>query len=241
MQPPAGHAAETAAAASDEGDLAVHPEARNWLVDGFRHVWEKLVLFFHTGARMTRHPRQFAVDWARGEFRAFNPLAFMATGGGLTATLALFVDRLTHQRSGFSSTDFLVHEIDPYLRYFLLGLLCHAFLRPLGARRPWYMTLAVALFAGGGPASAADALAEVVKLGAIFLAPEGQSLASSAINGVAAGGILLANGVFLVTLALGLAGIHRIRLWRIAISLVAAEASLSVIRVLLFKFVVPEE
>ena len=103
------------------------------------------------------------------------------------------------------------------------------------------MTLAIALFAGGGPASAADMLAEGLKLVASQLAPEGQSLVSTAVVLVAAGGILVANTIFLVAFALGLEGIHRLRLWRIAAALVAAQLSLSVIRVLLFKFVVPEE
>jgi hypothetical protein len=222
----------------DKGADAIHPEARNWLMDGLHHLGESFMRFFRTGARITRHPRQFAEDWASGEFRAFNPLAFFATAAGVTGTLGLFVERIAHHGGTPSSTDFIVHELDPYLRYFLLGLLCHAFLKPLGARRPWYMTLGISLFAGGGPAALADTLAYGLQV-AVSLTP-GQT-AAAAVDRVAAGSLLLANGVFLIVLALGLAGIHRLRLWRIVVSLFAAEVALGVIRVLLFKFVIPEE
>jgi hypothetical protein len=220
--------------------LEVHPEARNWLVDGFRHVGRELALFFLTAARITRHPHQFAVAWASGEFRAFNPLAFFATAVGVTGTLGVFVERIVREAESVSLTSFVVHEIDPYLSCFLLGLLCHACLKPLGARRPWYLTLGISLFAGGGPAAVADVLTSGLKLGA-WAASESDSIAATAVDSVAAGSILLAEGVFLVAFALGLAGIHRLRLWRIVVALVMAEALVSVIRVLLFKFVIPED
>lgn len=223
----------------DDGD-AVHPEIRNWLVEGFRHSLHTFALFFRTGAQFTRHPGRFARAWARGELRAFNPLAFMATGAGLTATVGLLVERIMHPGGGFSLVDFVVGEIDPYLRYLLLGALCHAFLRLLGAWRPWYVTAGIALFAGGGPASAADILTQAITLAVHGPAARAESSTSTLLTAVVAGGVLLANAVFLMALALGLAGVHRLRMWRIALSLLAAEIALALIRVGLFKFVIPE-
>jgi hypothetical protein len=219
----------------------IHPETRNWLLDGFRHVVASFLLFFRTAARITRHPRQFALDWSRGSFRVFNPLAFFATSAGVTGTLGVIVEHLTHEAGSVSTTDFVVHELEPYLQYFLLGLLCHAFLKPLGARRPWYLTLGISLFAGGGPAALADVLAYGLRLALALGLGEAQAVGASVVDTVAAGSILVANGVFLLVLALGLAGIHRIRLWRIVLALAAAELALSGLRVLLFKFVIPEE
>ena len=226
---------------ADRDGLAVHPEARNWLADGLLHVVHQFQRFFRTGASITRHPRQFATDWVSGEFRVFNPLAFFATAAGITGTLSLLVERITHHGGGLSSTEFIVHGLDPYISYFLLGLLCHGFLKPLGARRGWYMTLGMSLFAGGGPAAAAEILTQGLKLAMHAATGETESLTSATLDAVAAGSVLLANGVFLVAFALGLAGLHRLRLWRIAVALIAAQAALSVIRVLLFKYVIPEE
>jgi hypothetical protein len=214
-------------------------DARNWVIEGFRHVAHSFASFFRTAARVTLHPRAFAVEWASGEFRAFNPLGFFATAVGITGTLAVLVERVTREAESVSWTSFIVHELDPYVSYALLGLLCHLCLKPLGGRRPWYMTLGIALFAGGGPAAVADILTCGVRLAA-WAASESEMLVAS-VDWVAAGSILLARAVFLVALALGLAGIHRLRLWRIGVALAMAEVLVSVIRVLLFKYVIPEE
>jgi hypothetical protein len=219
-------------------DLAVHADARNWVVAGLRHATGELALFFRTAGRIIRHPRQFATEWAQGEFRAFNPLIFLATAAGVTGAFGLVVDRLTDQPGSSSLADLIVGTVEPYANYLLLGLLCHVFLRLLGARRPWYMTLGISLFAGGGPAAAADLLADGVRL---VVGRVARDVDSAVVDGVAAGSILLANGVFLVVFALGLSAIHRLRLWRILVSLLAAEIALSAVRVLVFKLVLPEE
>jgi hypothetical protein len=221
--------------------LAVDPQARNWLRDGLAHVVQGFTRFFLTAAHITRHPRRFAVDWANGELRAFNPLGFFATAAGVTETVGLVVDRITGQGASSSAVDFVVQSVDPYVSYFLLGLLCHGFLKPLGARGPWSMTLGMSLFAGGGPAAAADILTHLLRLAVGVLPKESEWRVSSTVDVVAAGSILLANAVFLVAFALGLAGIHRLRLGRILVALVAASLALAVIRVLLFKFVIPME
>jgi hypothetical protein len=221
--------------------LAIQAQARDWLRDGLRHVVQGFTQFFVTAAHITRHPRQFAIEWVSGDFRAFNPLGFFATAAGVTETVGLVVDRLSGQGARSSALDLVVSSVDPYLSYFLLGLLCHAFLRPLGARRPWSLTLGMSLFAGGGPAAAADVLAHLVRLAVTPLTGDSESLVSSAVDVVAAGSLLAANAVFLAAFALGLAGIHRLRLPRILLALIAASVALSVIRVLLFKFVIPVE
>src|SRR5581483_6447834 len=121
---------------SEAGDIELHPEARNWVVLGLRHAAGALVLFFQTAARITTRPRAFAEAWAAGEFRAFNPLVFLATSAGVTGAFSLVVDRLTNQAPSSSMADLIIRTVEPYVTYLLLGLLCHVFLRALGARRP---------------------------------------------------------------------------------------------------------
>src|SRR2546423_2013586 len=98
MQPPGAQKADGGGIGGDDAAaLAIHPEARNWLAHGLRHIAEQFALFVRTAVEITRHPRRFAASWAAGEFRAFNPLAFLATAGGITGTLGLFVDKITQQ------------------------------------------------------------------------------------------------------------------------------------------------
>ena len=227
------------------GAPATGRRPRNWLVDGFHHVAEQFALLFATAARFTRHPRQFSIDWAEGRFRAFNPLAFFATAAGVTGTLGVLVERATAGEGAraVSTMGFVLQEVEPYASYFLLGLLCHLCLVPLvgRGRRPWHTTLGISLFAGGGPAAAADILVFGLQVGLKIGSDDSEAVASAAVDYLAAGSILLANGVFLVAFAAGLAGVHRVRLWRILVALVAALALLSAIRVALFKLVIPQE
>jgi hypothetical protein len=220
---------------ADEKSISIHPDIQNWLLDGLHHTWESFERFFRTGARMMVQPRQFAADWAHGELRAFNPLGFFATSVGVTSTLGLLVGRLVRPSASHTSVEFLVHEFDPYLQYFLLGLLCHAFLKLFGVKRPWFLTLGVSLFAGGGPAAAADLLTEALTVVISLGAGASESLTASVVSTVAVGGILVANLAFFVTFALGLAGIHRLKHWRIIVALLGAQVTLALLRVLFFK------
>jgi hypothetical protein len=217
-------------------EIELHAQARNWVVLGLRHAAGELALFFRTAARITTHPRALAEAWARGEFRAFNPLVFLATAAGVTGAFSLVVDRLTNQAPSSSMADLVIRTVEPYVTYLLLGLLCHVFLRVLGARRPWYLTLGISLFAGGGPAAAADLLADAIRLVLGRVVPD---LGSSVVDAVSAVSILAANGVFLVVFTLGLSAIHRLRLPRIVLALLLAQLTLSVARVFLFEYVLP--
>lgn len=228
------------------GAPAVARRPRNWLADGFHHLGEQFALLFRTAARFTRHPRQFSIDWAEGRFRAFNPLAFFATAAGVTGTLGVLVERATAgegTRAMSTTMGFVLQEVEPYASYFLLGLLCHLCLVPLvgRGRRPWHTTLGISLFAGGGPAAAADVLGFGLQVALRVSRDEAGALTSAAVDSLAAGSILLANGVFLVAFAAGLAGVHRVRLWRILVALLVALGLLAVLRVVVFKLVIPGE
>jgi hypothetical protein len=221
--------------ATEEKSISIHPDIQNWLVEGLHHTWEQFERFFRTGGRMVGHPRQFAADWAHGELRAFNPLGFFATSVGVTTTLGLLAGRLVNPTESHTSLELLIHEFDPYLQYFLLGLLCHAFLKLFGINRPWFLTLGVSLFAGGGPAAAADVLTELLTVVITLSTRSSESLTAAAVSAIAVGGILVANLAFFVSFALGLAGIHRLKLWRIIVALLGAQVMLAALRILFFK------
>ena len=146
------------------------------------------------------HPRRLIAEWASGTIQALNPLVF-TTSAGITAGLGIAAARLTHA-GHLSAADVALRQIDPYLQYFLLGLLCHAFLVLLGARQPWYLTPGVSLFSGGGPAAAASVLTTLLTVAATFGAQTSGAL-TRAVNAVAVAGIVAANAFFFVGFALG--------------------------------------
>jgi hypothetical protein len=131
----------------------------DWVREAARNAWGELRLFFATAVSFTRAPRQFVQRWCRGEGHALNPLGYLATSAGFVGAGAAALSAIpgAPSESGglFAAA---LQSIGPYAHYFALALLCHAFLRPFGARAPLRGTLAVALYSGGGLAAALSLL-----------------------------------------------------------------------------------
>src|SRR3954453_17773050 len=64
-------------------DGSAGPPETRWLRDSLRATQDERALFAITAAAVTARPAQFGATWARGERRALNPLAFMATASAL--------------------------------------------------------------------------------------------------------------------------------------------------------------
>lgn len=186
--------------------------------------------FLGTGARFTMHPVRFARDWRSDRLQALNPLGVLATGAGVLAVARVTLDFLLSRPSaGQGLIDSALDAVAPFVHYAALGTLAHAFLRVLRSRRPLTDSLAMSLFAGGGPGvlavlvTYAAGLAlwlasgrpEVIHNGLLGSLPPG---AARALSWVADAGYVL----FLVTLLASLRGLHEAPWWKALVALIAA-------------------
>jgi hypothetical protein len=102
--------------------------------------------FVDTAHGFARAPASFSADWAAGRREALNPLGFMATALGIAGLAAALAPG---SEGGILSQ--IARAILPYAYYVALGLVAHPLLRLAGGRTGLRATLAISLFAGGGP------------------------------------------------------------------------------------------
>ena len=132
-------------------------ESPSWIRDAVANGLGELRLFFATAKAFTFHPVRFAGAFIEGRQRAMNPLAFLATSAGLLGGLRLLLRAATASPdANLSLPGQLFEAVAPYLHYAALGCIAHLVFRATGSGRPLRDSLAMALFAGGGPAAFAD-------------------------------------------------------------------------------------
>jgi hypothetical protein len=123
-------------------------DAPDWVRETVRVTRDEIRRFVATAAGFMLRPARFGAAWMAGESDALNPLGFVATAlavsGVATAVLAPGDDD-----SGLAAL--VARASLPYLYYAALGALCHPVLRAFGSTRPLRASVAVGLFAGGGP------------------------------------------------------------------------------------------
>jgi hypothetical protein len=131
--------------------------SRNWIADAMKQLWYELLVYGHTVFGITFRPRRFMLAWMRGETRAMNPLGFLAAtlaALGFCDGLFAFVGTAT---TGTGSRPNLFYDVAewaaPFLYYILLGLFVFLVLRLFRSGARALDALAVALYAGGGPAA----------------------------------------------------------------------------------------
>ncbi len=118
-----------------------------------------------------------------------------------------------------------VGSLGPYIHYLMLGAVAHMCLRVGGSKRPLRMSIAVALYAGGGPGLIVSVLLVLIVF--VFHAQYGvlDVLAPEVPRGLAHAGISVFVGLylwFLWTLAAALAGAHACRLWKALLAVTVA-------------------
>src|SRR4051812_5122670 len=146
-------------------ELPVAGDSPNWIREAAANAAGELRLFFQTARDFTAHPIRFAVAFTEGRQRAMNPLAFLATSAALLGGLRLLLRSLAGGADeNLSLVTQALDALAPYLHYAVLGSLAHAVFRLTGARRPLRDSLAMALFAGGGPAALAEVLTALTAL-----------------------------------------------------------------------------
>lgn len=109
-----------------------------------------IVRFVATALQFSRHPGRFGTAWVAGQTQALNPIGYLSTSLAVSAAASALASALlgTHD-SGLWAT--LANAMLPYTYHVVLGLVCHGVLRLGGSIRPLRASVAIALFAGGGP------------------------------------------------------------------------------------------
>jgi hypothetical protein len=196
-------------------DGSAGPPETRWLRDSLRATQDELALFAITAAAVTARPAQFGATWARGERRALNPLAFMATAAALVTVTVTLASRLAPLgRPSSSLWGEALDSLGPYVYYVALGLVCHPVLRLWGSRHALAGSVAISLYAGGGPGT----LATLVDLGLYLFIQRhfgkvsfsGPELLSPAVLSVGLFAMVVRVGSF-VAFARALAGLHGLK------------------------------
>lgn len=134
----------------------MHGEAPDWVKDGIRQFLDEVRSFLRTARDITVRPFRFAQEWSTGQRHALNPLGFLATAFAVAGPANALFARAVRLPDEPSS---LVHDalaaLTPFAYYILLGALQHGVLRLCGSKRPLRDSCAMALYAGGGPATLA--------------------------------------------------------------------------------------
>jgi hypothetical protein len=128
----------------------------DWVIDGFRQARDELRLFLTTAADFALKPALFAEQWATNQRRALNPLGFLATAFAVVGPTQAVVLHLLHgHEDGGALLSNALAAVLPFAYYLALGALQHMVLRLFGSTRKLSDSCAMALYAGGGPASVA--------------------------------------------------------------------------------------
>src|SRR5215470_7547344 len=204
----------------------------DWIRDAAARAVDEIRAFLATGVAFLVEPGEFARDWAEGRSRAPNPFAILATGAGTLAAARLLIQAIAgrgaEQDGGLLAS--IRDAVAPFVHAAFLGAICHAALRPFSrAGRSWRDSLAISLFAAGGPGVAsvlsvylvgtvawlACGRPEIVAGGFFAALPRS---ASVALQLVAMAAYVAFLGVFL----LALRALHGVRLWQAALGLLLA-------------------
>lgn len=184
-----------------------------WLRDGAAAAWHEVRAYGATTWAMASTPAAFAASWWAGTRAAMNPLAMLATGAALVAGVRQLAMAVLDQPRPDGLLAGIASALGPYALYVATGVLCHLVLAPR-PRRPGVGltdTVAMALYAGAGPAALAEAIGWLVLSGLALLGVDVVPVALPVMLGVAF-------TVFCYVLASAFGGLHHPSVWRIVLA-----------------------
>jgi hypothetical protein len=192
----------------------------DWVREGMRQFVGEVRLFASTAFDFTLHPTRFAKEWATGARHALNPLGFLATAFAIvTPCEALFGHVMHHEGSDASLWRAALAAVLPFGYYLLVGTLQHGVLRLCGSRRPLRDSCAMALYAGGGPATVARIVIGFVAIAAWERTGSTEIHSLRTLSGaLLMTSAMISFSLFYYTLSAALGGLHaahRIRWWQI--------------------------
>lgn len=188
--------------------------APRWIHAAVSAAWRELRGYAGTTWAMIRRPGEFSVGWWRGQIEAPNPLAMLATGAALTAASRQAAAAVFGIERADTLLVAVLSALGPYVHYVLIGLLCHGPLRLLGKRKARLGdTIAMALYAGAGPAAIAEAAMW------LLLIVAGHWLDADVLLPVALG---VAFSAFTMALAANIGAMHDARVWMVCVAYAVA-------------------
>jgi hypothetical protein len=123
----------------------------DWVREAAAAVRGESVRFVRTAVYFSVHPRRFATAWYDGTTEALNPVGFLSTSLAISTAVVTVSAWLLDRKDDGGFWSNLGDATLPYIYYVLLGILSHVVLRLCGSTRPLRASVAIALFAGGGP------------------------------------------------------------------------------------------
>jgi hypothetical protein len=203
-------------------------DSPDWIAEALAQLRSELMLFSRTAMDFSRHPARFASEWTSGSVRRLNPLGFAATSFALMASAGTMIERLWPESNAVSDslTSDVLRWLLPFVYFLFLGVIQHGVLRVLGSQRPLRDSCAIALYAGGGPATALQLLFMAYgvladRFGWLTGCPNRDLLWSWKCRflGLFAVASLIA---FFATMGIAQARLHRARFWKVALASVVA-------------------
>ncbi len=209
------------------------PEGPAWIRETIALGREEARRFAVTAFAFMSRPSRFSADWLAGRQHALNPLGFVATALAISGAVGIFMPQ--GDSAGLLAS--ISAATMPYVYYAAVGILCHPLLRIAGSKRRLSASIAVALFAGGGPGLViALSMDLLIALRTALFGQFQQSILRGVPHWALAPLALLAYGPFfyyLATLALALGGLHAVGRLRavaaVVISLVLTGLALGIV------------
>jgi hypothetical protein len=197
----------------------------NWIKEALAKLREELTLFLRTVASFALRPRAAAAAWRAGSLQLLNPLGFLATSASITVPILHVLDRWAGEKDVASLGGELAETLAPFVHYIVLGVLAHVVLRLAGSREPLRNSVAVALYAGGGPGAAVNLVVAIAAGLLMKSRGTGNFFDATLPTSVRVMGFASVVAVFVAvfgSFAAGLAGLHRVRVWRSVLALLLA-------------------
>ena len=198
------------------------------MADAWRQAVAEVGHFLHTAVAFTAHPGRFAEAWHAGK-SYLNPLAFLANSFAVTGLLDAVLQNVGARDASRDTllVQFLAWLL-PFVYFLAIGVIEHAVLRCFGSKRPLSASCAMALYAGGGPALAAQILSVVLfaAFTALHLATFASPREAFTLRGMFLSFFAVSSlGVYALTLAIALRRLHApfgIRRWQMLVATVVA-------------------
>jgi hypothetical protein len=212
-----------------EGEVRRSGDEYDWIHAAARSARDELAAWFATTRAICRAPARFGRAWAIGEANALNPLAFLATSAALIGIAIQAGEALTGDADDNSLLTTLWHWLQPYALFALFGLFAHLLLRRKRARS----SVAMALYAGAGPATLCGLFCILlVTILRVAVLPPTDNLLEAVPPWLRVLLLALMWSVliwFWISLTMALAGLHGVPYWRSALAVLWAQLVLAVV------------